>query len=61
MHGTARSFKPEVREIVRRRVGEVAKGVGVSSGAEITTEWDDLNYGYPATVSGRCLTRAENY
>ena len=51
MHGTARSFTPKVREIVRRRVGEVAEGVGASSGAEIRTEWDDLNYGYPATVS----------
>ena len=40
MHGTARSFKPEVRETVRQRVGEVAAGVGAGQGAEILTEWD---------------------
>jgi metal-dependent amidase/aminoacylase/carboxypeptidase family protein len=40
MHGTARSFKPEVREKVRQRVGEVAAGVGAGQGAEILTEWD---------------------
>ena len=51
MHGTARSFKPDVRETVRQRVAEVASGVGQGQGAEIVTEWDDLNYGYPATVN----------
>ena len=43
MHGTARSFKPEVRETVRQRVADIAAGVGTGIGAEITTEWDDLN------------------
>jgi metal-dependent amidase/aminoacylase/carboxypeptidase family protein len=46
MHGTARSFKPEVRDKVRTRVAEVAAGVGAGQGAQILTEWDDLNYGY---------------
>ena len=51
MHGTARSFTPEVRDTVRTRVAEVAAGVGSGQGAEISTEWDDLNYGYPATIN----------
>lgn len=51
LHGTTRSFEPRVRETVRRRVNEVASGVGASVGAEVTTEWDDINYGYPATIN----------
>jgi amidohydrolase len=46
--GTLRSFRPEVREVLRRRVGEIARGIAGTFGctAEVT-----LHGGYPATVN----------
>lgn len=47
LHGTIRSFTPETRELLHRRVREVATGVAVALGAtaEVTTA-----YGVNATV-----------
>lgn len=58
MHGTARSFKPEVRETVRQRVGEVAAGVGVGQGAEILTEWDGSSLPQTRSILSGILWRS---
>jgi amidohydrolase len=46
--GTARSFRPEVRDLIERRIGEVAGGAAALHGATA-----ELNYrrGYPPTIN----------
>ncbi|MGH7093581.1 MAG: M20 aminoacylase family protein [Stellaceae bacterium] len=46
--GTVRSFSPEVRDLLERRVGEVARGAAAAHGAEV-----EISYrrGYPPTVN----------
>jgi len=46
--GTVRSFRPQVQDLIERRIGEVARGAAVLNGAAA-----ELNYrrGYPPTVN----------
>jgi hippurate hydrolase len=46
--GTVRSFRPEVRDLLERRIGEVARGAAALHGAEA-----ELSYrrGYPPTIN----------
>ena len=48
MRGTLRSFDPAVRELIGRRVGEIAIGIASGMRAEV-----DYSYqaGYPATIN----------
>lgn len=48
LRGTVRTHAPRVREMVRRRVREVARGVGEAFGVEIEVE---IAPGYPALVN----------
>ena len=48
MIGTMRSFTNETRELLRRRVPEVTRGVAEAFGCTANVE---LNFGYPATVN----------
>src|SRR5699024_1765954 len=51
--GTVRTFKPETRDLMEQRLGEVASGVASALGAEA-----DVTYtrGYPATVNDEAMT-----
>ncbi len=46
--GTARSFKPAVRDLLERRLGEVARGIAQACGCEVTVEY---KRNYPALVN----------
>jgi amidohydrolase len=46
--GTVRSFRPEVQDLVERRIGEIARGVAVMHGASVEV---DYRRGYPPTVN----------
>lgn len=48
LEGTIRTLTPEVRELVERRVCEVAAGIAQMSGAKIDVQFKP---GYPATVN----------
>jgi amidohydrolase len=48
MRGTLRSFDPEVRELLGRRVGEIATGIASAMRAEVEYIY---NSGYPATIN----------
>ena len=48
LEGTIRTFKPEVKEMVKGRFYSIVEGVGKSFGAHMTTDYLD---GYPATVN----------
>jgi amidohydrolase len=48
MRGTLRSFDPEVRELIGRRVGEIATGIASAMRAEVEYVY---NPGYPATIN----------
>lgn len=48
MRGTLRSFDPEIRELLGRRVGEIATGIG--SAMRATVEYT-YTPGYPATIN----------
>jgi amidohydrolase len=51
--GTARSLRPEVQDLIERRIGELARGIAAAHGA--VAEFD---YGrnYPATINHRAET-----
>jgi amidohydrolase len=51
--GTARSFSPEMQDLIERRVGEIAHGVGQALGVEVTCSY---HRGYPATVNSEAET-----
>jgi amidohydrolase len=53
LHGTVRTLKPEVRQLVERRVHEIVSGIAQMTGAKI-----DLRYqrGYPVTVNDAAQT-----
>jgi hippurate hydrolase len=53
LRGTVRTLKPEVRDLVEKRVHEVCEGVAKLTGAKI-----DLTYerGYPVTVNHAAQT-----
>ncbi len=53
MRGTVRSFNPERRQMLAKRVREVIEGVAASFGATATVEY---NFGYPATVNDPAMT-----
>jgi hippurate hydrolase len=46
--GTARSFRPQVQDLIERRLGEIARGVAALHGALAET---DYRRGYPPTVN----------
>jgi amidohydrolase len=48
LEGTIRTFKPEVKEMVKSRFHSIIEGVGKSFGACMTIDYLD---GYPATVN----------
>ncbi|MEZ4505721.1 MAG: amidohydrolase [Thermomicrobiales bacterium] len=48
MRGTLRSFDPEVRALLGRRVGEIATGIASAMRAEVEYRYDP---GYPATIN----------
>jgi amidohydrolase len=52
--GTVRTFKPEVRDHMEKRIGEVATGIAESmqASAEVT-----YTRGYPATVNDEAMTQ----
>jgi amidohydrolase len=51
--GTARSFLPEVRDLLERRLREIATGIGTALGARVEIDWQR---GYPATVNTEAET-----
>jgi amidohydrolase len=53
LHGTVRTLKPEVRQLVERRVHDIVAGVAQMTGAKI-----ELRYqrGYPVTVNDAAQT-----
>lgn len=46
--GTARSLKAEVRDLIERRIGEVAEAIAAAHGARATATYER---GYPVTVN----------
>ncbi len=46
--GTARTFDPKVRDLVERRIGEIADGIARAYGATATTNYMRM---YPATIN----------
>lgn len=53
LEGTVRTYDREVRELLARRVGEVATGVAQALRAECAC---DYHYGYPSVVNDPALT-----
>jgi amidohydrolase len=53
LSGTIRSFKPEVRELLARRLGEIARALGDGLGVEAAVEHVS---GYPPTVNTLAAT-----
>eukprot|EP00933_Yihiella_yeosuensis_P004944 TRINITY_DN109356_c0_g1_i1.p1 TRINITY_DN109356_c0_g1~~TRINITY_DN109356_c0_g1_i1.p1 ORF type:complete len:450 (+),score=90.07 TRINITY_DN109356_c0_g1_i1:42-1352(+) len=51
MHGTARSFNDSTQSVIRKGIERVANGVAEAMGATASTTFDDLNFGYPATIN----------
>jgi amidohydrolase len=47
LRGTIRSFTPETRELLHRRLKEIAEGIGATFGAQVTVQ---QNWGVDATV-----------
>ncbi|MCA1061415.1 amidohydrolase [Rossellomorea aquimaris] len=48
LEGTIRTFKPEVKEMVKNRFYSIVEGIGKSFDAQMTIEYLD---GYPATIN----------
>jgi amidohydrolase len=46
--GTSRSFRPEVRDLIERRVGEIARGVAALHGASAEVQY---RRNYPPTIN----------
>ena len=53
LRGTVRTLKPDVRDLVEKRVGEVCEGVARMTGAKIDLLYDR---GYPVTVNHAAQT-----
>jgi len=53
LRGTVRTFDPEVRDHMEKRIGEIARGIGEAMGTSV-----DVTYtrGYPATVNDVAMT-----
>ena len=54
LEGTLRTFNPEMREFIMRRVRETAEAVAKSGGGDATTEW--ISDGYIPLVNNPALT-----
>lgn len=48
MGGTVRAFRAEVRDLLERRIGEIARGTAATFGSSVDFKY---NRGYPATVN----------
>src|SRR5262249_55249914 len=55
LEGTLRTFSPETREFIMRRMKETAEGIARSAGGEATIEW--IGEGYIPLVNDAALTR----
>src|SRR5262249_17272185 len=55
LEGTLRTFNPEMREFIMRRVRETAEAIAKSGGGEATTEW--FSDGYIPLVNNPALTQ----
>ncbi len=53
LRGTVRTFTPEDRDLLERRIGELASGIGAAMGATVKA---DYVRGYPATVNDPAMT-----
>jgi hippurate hydrolase len=51
--GTARSLRPEVQDMIERRIGEIARGVAATHGAATEVTY---SRNYPATINHRAET-----
>jgi amidohydrolase len=51
--GTARSFNPEMRDLLERRIGEIARGIGQALGVAVECSY---HQGYPPTVNTEAET-----
>jgi len=51
--GTSRSFRPEVRDLLERRLGEIARGVAALHGASAETQY---RRNYPPTINHAAQT-----
>ena len=51
--GTARSFRPEVRDLIEARLGEIARGVAALHGASAEAEY---RRNYPPTINHQAET-----
>ncbi|HWV24514.1 MAG TPA: amidohydrolase [Thermomicrobiales bacterium] len=52
--GTVRTFQPETRDLLEKRINEVASGVAKALGAEAEVTY---TRGYPATVNDEAMTQ----
>ena len=53
--GTVRCFDPEIRQLVRRRIEELARGIAVGFGAKVEVDYRDI---FSVTVNGETQTDA---
>jgi hippurate hydrolase len=51
--GTARSFTPQMRDLIERRIGEIGRGIAQALGVEAVVTYER---GYPATVNTEAET-----
>jgi len=51
--GTARSFRPQVQDMIERRIGEIARGVAAAHGAAAEA---DYRRSYPPTINHKAET-----
>jgi hippurate hydrolase len=51
--GTARSFTPEMRDLIERRIGEIGRGIAQALGVEAEVSYER---GYPPTVNSEAET-----
>ena len=52
LSGTVRTFKPETRSFIEKRIEEVAKGIAKAHGADANIEFDLINK-YPPTINSK--------
>jgi hippurate hydrolase len=53
LRGTVRTLKPEIRDLMEKRMNEVVNGVALQTGARITLDYDR---GYPVVVNHQAET-----
>tara|TARA_B100001146_G_scaffold212797_1_gene212533 strand:- start:231 stop:1409 length:1179 start_codon:yes stop_codon:yes gene_type:complete len=52
LSGTIRTFKPETRSFIEKRIEEIANGIAKAHGAEANIEFDLINK-YPPTINSK--------